>query len=426
MSESRFIYDMGKEFKQNHPAKDGWIIHRIDPTTHCIFTPLLPAFLRTRAPDSIARERIFTAIAWSETKKGKRTCISENPCRKEGAGFTEETWYGDIDIVWQGSPIHYSSYVMSDRIGWEIPLVFIATKNKSALENLWRNLRKFYREIMEEGSSIYIISEGPVPRPCLTWDDLILPGNMQEDIRQSVESFMIAGPKYEELNLPYRRGLLFTGPPGGGKTLAVKVIASHVNTRVFILPIKSETDDVYIMQAFRLAAEESPSVLILEDIDKLNNSKKVSISHLLNLMDGISSLEGVLFIATTNEPEKLDPALIQRPSRFDRVWYFSLPGFEQRYELMKKKGLGKFSNNALSLAARMSDGFTMAYVQEAVVGAMLQALHGNRKPEDGDLLSSIEKLRKQYVQNQKSDGCLSTIQAVGFKDIGGNSERDGE
>src|SRR6185312_14088076 len=100
----------------------------------------------------------------------------------------------------------------------------------------------------------------------------------------------------------------------------------------------------------------------------------------LNLLDGLKALSGVLVIATCNEPDKLDPALIHRPSRFDRVWRFELPKYEQRLELLRRKGDTFFSESALETAVRRSEGFSMAYVQEIVVSALLECAHDDQPP----------------------------------------------
>ncbi|MDO8806292.1 MAG: ATP-binding protein [Elusimicrobiota bacterium] len=84
-------------------------------------------------------------------------------------------------------------------------------------------------------------------------------------------------------------------------------------------------------------------------------------SNILNQLDGLASGEGVLVMATSNAPEKLDPALVHRPSRFDRIWRFGLPGEEQRLAQIKgqykntwaREGLGKADDDSPTL------GFTM-------------------------------------------------------------------
>jgi SpoVK/Ycf46/Vps4 family AAA+-type ATPase len=166
--------------------------------------------------------------------------------------------------------------------------------------------------------------------------------------------------------------------------------------------------------AFEEAEDLAPSVLILEDLDHLTESEGVSMSYLLNLMDGLVTPEGILIVATTNHPEVLDAALLQRPSRFDKVWHFPLPAFGERLELLRRRAAGKFSEQAVDGAARHSQGFTMAYVQEAVVSALLAALHERRGPRDEDLAESVRRLREQFSSGFKADGALKEPKSVGF------------
>ena len=143
-------------------------------------------------------------------------------------------------------------------------------------------------------------------------------------------------------------------------------------------------------------------------------------SFLLNLMDGLEDCEGFLLIATSNHPEKIDAALLQRPSRFDRLWNFGLPGFDERARMMRLRGRDAFSETAIAEAAQASEACSMAMVQEMVVNAMLGALHEGRKPTDADLLGSVRRIKEQYHQSQRVSGDLPTAR-VGFH---ANAEED--
>ena len=259
-----------------------------------------------------------------------------------------------------------------------------------------------------------------MPRPKLGWDDVILPAGRIEEIRDSVRSFLQAKPLYKELKLPFRRGFLFAGPPGCGKTLTAKVIAANTKVGVYLRPLKGDMDERDLARAFHMPAEEGPSILILEDLDRLQSGTKVSLSYLLNLLDGITAPDGLIVIATTNAPEKLDPALLNRPSRFDKVWHFALPGEDERLRLLRKRGLGRFGEEALARAARDSRGFSMAYVQEAAVAALLRGINEGRPERDADLTDSVAKLRSQLDTNFKADGGLKPLASVGFAVPGGN------
>ena len=173
-------------------------------------------------------------------------------------------------------------------------------------------------------------------------------------------------------------------------------------------------NDGTIRCALDLAEKYTPAVVLLEDLDRMVQAKDISLSHFLNLLDGLKALNGVLVIATCNEPDKLDPALIHRPSRFDRVWRFDLPKYEQRLELLRKKGGTFFSESALETAARRSDGFSMAYVQEIVVNTLLECAHGNQPPNDDHLFKSLYKLRVQRKEASKLGESMEERESVGF------------
>lgn len=140
-----------------------------------------------------------------------------------------------------------------------------------------------------------------------------------------IEGFLTPGRQesYRRRGIPYRRGYLFHGPPGTGKSSLSFAIAGHLNVPVNICALSgSNMSDEYfaeLMQSIR-----KPSVLLLEDIDsagidredEYSSSSGVTLSGVLNALDGIAALDGCVVIMTTNTPDALDPALI-RPGRID-------------------------------------------------------------------------------------------------------------
>jgi ATP-dependent 26S proteasome regulatory subunit len=242
----------------------------------------------------------------------------------------------------------------------------------------------------------------------------VLPAKMARDIRTNAEGFFASPERYAALGIPHRRGFLFAGPPGCGKTLTLKTLASNTPAKFISVLGTADVDDSMLRNALDLAEGCTPAVVLLEDLDRIVNAKGVSISHFLNLLDGLKVLNGVLVIATCNEPDKLDPALIHRPSRFDRVWRFDLPKYEQRLEFLQKKGRKYFSESALDTAARRSEGFSMAYVQEIVVNALLECAHDELVPTDGHLFKSLDVLRMQRKEASKPGDSMEERESVGF------------
>ncbi|MGQ0556205.1 MAG: AAA family ATPase [Nitrospiraceae bacterium] len=242
----------------------------------------------------------------------------------------------------------------------------------------------------------------------------MLPAQMARDIRSNVEGFFASPERYAALGIPHRRGFLFAGPPGCGKTLTLKTLASNTPAKFISVLGTVDVDDSMLRNALDLAQGCTPAVVLLEDLDRIVNAKGVSVSHFLNLLDGLKVLNGVLVIATCNEPDKLYPALIHRPSRFDRVWRFDLPKYEQRLELLRRKGGTFFSESALEATARRSEGFSMAYVQEIIVSALLECAHDEVDPTDDHLLKSLDTLRLQRKSASKQGEAVGERESVGF------------
>jgi SpoVK/Ycf46/Vps4 family AAA+-type ATPase len=137
---------------------------------------------------------------------------------------------------------------------------------------------------------------------------------------------------------------LFHGPPGNGKTSVVRAMLSRRGMRGLTLNFFApNTDDDDLQKMFERAAECAPSMVVLEDIDRAfprnqasETKSKVSLQQLLNCLDGIGTQDGVVVVATANEPTALDPAILRRPGRFDRVVLFPNPTAELRLQYLRK------------------------------------------------------------------------------------------
>jgi SpoVK/Ycf46/Vps4 family AAA+-type ATPase len=117
-------------------------------------------------------------------------------------------------------------------------------------------------------------------------------------------------------------------------------------------------------------------ILVIEDIDSMPVQVR---SYFLNMLDGATSKEGIFLIGTTNYPEKIDPALINRAGRFDRAYEIKLPTAELRLSYLQRKGLQELlGEDGMRDAVRQTDGFTFAQLNELYVSAVLE-WHGERQ-----------------------------------------------
>lgn len=150
-----------------------------------------------------------------------------------------------------------------------------------------------------------------------SFESVILPCGLQERLMADVHEFISSKDWYYKMGIPWRRGYLLAGPPGNGKSSVVTAVASEIDFEVCIINLgQTEEDELSGL----MSDLKEKSILLLEDIDcafiERENRKPISMSTLLNLLDGVNAPEGRLVFITTNHPEKLDSALI-RPGRVD-------------------------------------------------------------------------------------------------------------
>lgn len=149
-------------------------------------------------------------------------------------------------------------------------------------------------------------------------NSVCLSPTMRESINAKIKSFVLAEDRYAELGIPYKLGILMHGPPGTGKTSLVSGISHELKAPLYFLSLGGLAD-----KGLQSAMSQVPprSVVVLEDIDTVSPGRTpkplgVSLSCLLNVMDGLLCPHGVVFCLTTNHREKLDSAII-RPGRID-------------------------------------------------------------------------------------------------------------
>ena len=160
---------------------------------------------------------------------------------------------------------------------------------------------------------------------------VILPERQKVGTINDLLWFMNAHGWYAERGIPYHRGYLLSGPPGTGKTSFIFALASHFDRPIYMLNLGTVGNDDQLLEAFSEVPAEA--FLLIEDIDACysshtrveendpsksgsEQSKKVSLSGLLNVIDGVATAEGRIYFMTSNYPDRLDSALL-RPGRVD-------------------------------------------------------------------------------------------------------------
>ncbi len=162
-----------------------------------------------------------------------------------------------------------------------------------------------------------------------------------QEVKESVELPLTHPELYEDMGITPPKGVIFYGPPGTGKTLLAKAVANETSA-TFLRVVGSELIQKYlgdgpklVREIFRVAEENSPSIVFIDEIDAVGTKRYDSTSggereiqrtmlELLNQLDGFDSRGDIKVIMATNRIESLDPALL-RPGRLDRKIEFPLP-----------------------------------------------------------------------------------------------------
>jgi AAA+ superfamily predicted ATPase len=255
------------------------------------------------------------------------------------------------------------------------------------------------------------------------WSDIVLAQETLSDIRRTIEMFFAQKETFAKMRFPWRRGVLLVGPPGTGKTMVCKAAAASFPDLPFLYvgEIGRRNCIAEIEQVFEHARKSAPCILAFEDMDGLVDRANRTV--FLNELDGFRDNEGLLIIASSNHPERIDEALLKRPSRFDRVYHIGLPGLEERTEYAHRL-LERSPNLAPSLdlkalserVAADTEGFTPAFLKEAFLSATLQMVHeGLTELDDmfgAAVLEQVDLLRK-YLKKAKNPEAMAEMMSAG-------------
>ena len=235
-----------------------------------------------------------------------------------------------------------------------------------------------------------------------TFDNLVLPGRLKQEIQDDFRQFLDSRDVYERYRLPWKRGVLLIGPPGNGKTHALKALVNWLDKPcLYVKSLKSRynTDHQNIRAIFKRARRTTPCILVLEDLDSLIDDKNRS--FFLNELDGFAANTGIIVVATTNHPERLDVAIVERPSRFDRKYHFDLPAEPERRAYIQAWNVAldvemHLSEDTLAVIVEQTQGFSFAYLKELFVSSMMRWISApQRAPMDTVIREQTALLREQ-------------------------------
>jgi hypothetical protein len=242
--------------------------------------------------------------------------------------------------------------------------------------------------------------------------NLVLVPGLKEALRADVTQFFSSRDVYSRYGVPWKRGILLVGPPGNGKTHAVKALCHEIGVpALYVRSLEPQgmfhgSEHANISTVFDLARKTAPCLLILEDLDAL--IKPANRSFVLNELDGFSANTGICVVATTNYPERLDASILERPSRFDRKYPFDPPQIAERTAYLKMWNDYQAPELRLTAAgidavAQATNTFSFAYLKELCLSAVMAWMNEGGKAPMDEVAAAQTKLLAAQMRSPGTD-----------------------
>ncbi|MFW9946958.1 MAG: CDC48 family AAA ATPase [Candidatus Odinarchaeota archaeon] len=247
--------------------------------------------------------------------------------------------------------------------------------------------------------------------PNVNWDDVGGLEDVKQELKEAVE-WPLKYPKlFERAGIRPLNGILIFGPPGCGKTLLAKAIATESKSN--FISIKGPEifskwvgeSEKTVREIFRKARQSAPSIIYFDEIDAISAGRgeyagtqvyASIVNQILVEMDGIENRQGIVTIASTNRPDIVDPAFL-RPGRFDRLIYVEAPDVESRIKILEvhTKNMPLTEDVSLKHIAQITEGYSGADLENVCREAGMQAIR-----EKMDKLDKIENKHFEFALNK--------------------------
>ena len=239
-------------------------------------------------------------------------------------------------------------------------------------------------------TKLKILSEAATDKKTrITYEEIGGLGVETSAMREIVELPLRHPELFSRLGVEPHSGVLLYGPPGCGKTLLAKVIASESDANMYSINGPEIMNKYYgetearLREIFKEAKDNSPSIIFIDEIDAIapkreeayGDVEKRVVAQLLALMDGLTERGNVIVLGASNRPDSVDPAL-RRPGRFDREMEISVPNADGRLEILHihTRGMPLSDDIDLKNLATELHGYTGADIKSLCRESAIKAI----------------------------------------------------
>ena len=229
-----------------------------------------------------------------------------------------------------------------------------------------------------------------------------------EKVLCEIQKFWDNKSKFIDYKLPYRRGILLYGPPGSGKSCAIRLVMKDVIERNGLI---LQFEHPYLFtRGIRILREIQPEtyvVVLMEDLDGM--IERYGEIQVLSILDGVESIENIVFLATTNYPESLNERILNRPSRFDKRYKIDLPSKQSRKvyleHLISQSSKSSDIDIDINKWVKDTEDMSIAHIKELFTCVYIL---GNEYKETIATLKEMNEEKPNSAEDKKGSG-------LGFK-----------
>lgn len=271
------------------------------------------------------------------------------------------------------------------------------------------NLPSGVYKIEQDDGGLYLQLQNVISDNIVT-----LPETANTHVLNGMKKFWTRKDRYEKFGFVYKRGVLLWGPPGSGKSVTINLLMKELISLNGIVLLCGHPDFLtHMLQRIRQMEPSRPIIVVLEDLDEI--IEKHGEHSILSMLDGENQIANVVYLATTNYPERLGARIVNRPSRFDERIKVGMPSDAARKTYLKfatSEIAEEMNEEELDKWTADTDGFSIAHLRELV--AAVYCL-------DQEYKVTLKRLRSMCDKPKFTDGFRK-----GSAGFGDDDSKDGE